>query len=68
MSPPSTLRTAPRTSPSSSNRPRASLLKRIAIPVSVVAIVVTSATLYRSALQKRALDKRSARKDYPNPL
>jgi hypothetical protein len=49
-------------------KPPTSLLKRVAIPISVIGIVFASATLYRSALQKRSLDKRASRKDYPNPL
>ncbi|GAA6007778.1 hypothetical protein JCM11491_003961 [Sporobolomyces phaffii] len=58
--PPSTR--APTPLPSTRTSP--SLLKRAAIPLSVVGIVFLSASLYRSALQKRSLDKRAARKDF----
>ena len=58
----------PPTRRSTPSRPPTPLLKRLAIPLGVIGIVVTSGYLYRTALQKRSLDKRAARKDYPNPL
>ncbi|GAA5981237.1 hypothetical protein JCM5350_006071 [Sporobolomyces pararoseus] len=63
-----TPRPSTRPAPSASTRTPTPLLKKVAIPLSVIGIVFASATLYRSALQKRSLDKRSSRKEYPNPL
>lgn len=58
----------PPTRRSTPSRPPTPLIKRLAIPLGVVGIVIASGFLYRTTLNKRSLDKRAARKEYPNPL